>query len=454
MPITSHNPTTGQNIKTYPEISDMELENKIAKSAVAFEIWQNTSLKERAKILLAAQKELTNNAEYYGKIITAEMGKPITEAIAEVKKCGLNCQHYAENGANYLAPEKIASEYAQSYTRFDPLGTILFIMPWNFPFWQVFRMAAPTLMAGNTILLKHASNVPNCALACEEIWRQAGLLEGVFQTLLVGTDKVEKILRDDRVKGVSLTGSEKAGSAVAKIAGEVIKPAVMELGGSDPFIVCEDADINLALSCARATRLLNAGQVCLAGKRFIVQEKIYAEFCNGLKKLFEEYIVGDPSNANTQMGPLVNERARVEIDRQVKESVGQGAKILTGGAPLPGAGYFYAPTVLTDIKSNMPAWQEETFGPVAAIMKFSTDEQAIKIANDSRYGLSGAVFTKSSEKIEKFSVQLKVGNLFINDFVKSDPRFPIGGTKKSGLGRELGKYGIRAFTNIKTVVVK
>ncbi|OGH88423.1 MAG: succinate-semialdehyde dehydrogenase [Candidatus Magasanikbacteria bacterium RIFOXYC2_FULL_42_28] len=454
MPLTSHNPATGQNLKTYLEISDAELENKIAKSATAFESWRQTSFEERARILLAAQAELTNHAEYYGKIITTEMGKPITEAINESKKSGLNCEYYAKNGADFLTPEKIASEYAESYLRFDPLGAILFVMPWNFPFWQVFRMAAPTLIAGNTILLKHASNVPGCALACEKVWRKAGLPDGVFQTLLVGTDKVEKILRDDRVKGVSLTGSERAGSAVAKIAGAEIKPAVMELGGSDPFIVCADANLNLALNAARATRLLNAGQVCLAGKRFLVAEKIYDEFCARLTKLFAEYKIGDPMNMDTQMGPLVSERARTEIDRQVKESIKLGAKILIGGSPLSGPGYFYPPTILSELTANMPAWQEETFGPVAAIMKFSTDDEAIKIANDSRYGLSGAVFTASPERAQKFISKLQVGGIYVNDFFKSDPRFPIGGTKKSGLGRELAKYGIRAFVNVKTVMVK
>ncbi len=454
MAILSHNPTTGKDLKTYSEISEAELEEKIATSASAFENWRAMSFEQRARILLAAQKELTDNAEYYGKIITAEMGKPISQSIAEVKKCGLNCEHYAQNGAVYLSPEKITSEYAESYVCFEPLGPILFVMPWNFPFWQVFRMAAPTLMAGNTILLKHASNVPACALACEEVWQKAGLPQGVFQTLLVGTDKVEKILRDERVKGVSLTGSERAGSAVAKIAGEEIKPVVMELGGSDPFIVCDDADLSSALSCARTTRLLNAGQVCLAGKRFIIQEKIYDEFCAGLAKLFSEYKVGDPLDQATQMGPLVNANARAEIDRQVKESIALGAKILTGGTALPGTGYFYAPTVLSDVSPAMPAWVEETFGPVAAVMKFKNDDEAIKLANDSRYGLSAAVFTDSKQRQEKIISELKVGAIYINDFVKSDPRFPIGGTKKSGLGRELGEYGIKAFTNIKSVIVK
>ena len=386
--------------------------------------------------------------------MTREMGKPITQAVAEVEKCAWNFEHYAEHGEAYLQPQHIETEARESYVQYEPLGTVLLIMPWNFPLWQVFRMAAPVIMAGNAVLLKHASNVPQSALACEEVFKNAGFPEHVFQTLLVGSRDVEGILRDRRVKGVSLTGSEKAGSIVAGIAGEEIKPVVMELGGSDSFIVLEDADVEFACETAKTSRLLNGGQVCISAKRFLVHSSRYKEFCDTLKNVFEDYTVGDPMDEATQMGPMSSEGGLLDIERQVNESVDMGATVLTGGKRIGEIGYFYAPTLLTDVTEDMPAWKEETFGPAAAVMTFDTIDEAIMLANNSDFGLGASLFTQDIQKVKEIIPRIEAGMVFVNGFVKTDPRLPTGGIKRSGVGRELGAWGIRAFTNIKTVWIK
>ncbi len=454
MPIQSLNPATGQVEKTFDALSAEQIEEKLVKADQAFTSWKKTSFVERSKLLLAAAEELKSNARKYGEIMTREMGKPIIQAISEVEKCAWNCEHYAEDGEKYLQAEKIETEASESYVQYEPLGVVLLVMPWNFPLWQVFRMAVPVIMAGNTVVLKHASNVPQSALACEEVCKQAGFPEGVFQTLLIGSRDVEGILRDPRVKGVSLTGSEKAGSIVAGIAGTEIKPVVMELGGSDPFIVLEDADIEFACETARISRLLNGGQVCISAKRFLVHGSRFKDFCDRLKTIFDGYIVGDPMDEKTQMGPMSSEQGMLDIERQVNSSVEMGAKILTGGRRLEREGFFYTPTILTDITPEMPAWEEETFGPVASIISFDTVDEAIAIANNTTFGLGASLFTQDMELAKKVIPQIETGMVFVNGFVKTDPRLPTGGVKRSGVGRELGAWGIRAFTNVKTVWIK
>jgi len=454
MAIQSLNPATGNVEKTFDAISKEELEEKLAKADATFHTWKHAPFAERARLLHAASEEMKKNARAYGEIITAEMGKPIAQATSEVEKCAWNCDHYADNGEAYLQSESIETEASESYVQYDPLGVILLVMPWNFPFWQVFRMAAPVIMAGNTVVLKHASNVPQSALACERVFRNAGFPEGVFQTLLVGSSDVETILRDKRIKGVSLTGSEKAGSIVAGIAGTEIKPVVMELGGSDPFIVLKDADIQLTCEQARISRLLNGGQVCISAKRFLVHSSRAEEFTSKLKDIFEGYTVGDPMDETTQMGPMSSESGLRDIARQVKESVDMGATVLTGGKQLDRDGIFYTPTILTNVTPEMPAWKEETFGPVATVMVFDTIDEAIALANDSSFGLGASLFTNNMDLAKEIIPKLESGMVFVNGFVKTDPRLPTGGIKRSGVGRELGFAGIRAFTNIKTVWVK
>lgn len=451
MPIQTLNPATGTVEKEFDAISAEELQERIARSAAAFSSWKQTTLEERAALMKKASDVLKANAERYAHVMATEMGKPVTQGVGEANKCAWNCEHYAEHAATYLTPEQIATEAGESYVQFDPLGPVLLVMPWNFPLWQVFRMAVPVIMAGNTVLLKHASNVPQCALACQEVFEQAGFPPDVFQTLLVGSRDVETILRDDRVVGVSLTGSERAGGIVASIAGSEIKPAVMELGGSDPFIVLDDADIDLTCKTATTARLLNGGQVCISAKRFIVHESRKEEFVEKLKTAFEGYIVGDPMDEKTQMGPMSSEGGLNDILRQVEESVAAGATLVTGGKRIERDGFFFQPAILTDVTPEMAAWKEETFGPIAAVMTFKTDDEAIQLANDSRFALGASLFTTDMDRAKQLIPQIESGMVFVNSMVKTDPRLPTGGVKKSGIGRELGKWGIRAFTNVKTV---
>lgn len=454
MPIQTLNPATEDVEKTFESLTEQEVENKLQAAQSAYDSWKNTSLEERAVLMMKAAEELRSRAAYYGEFMSKEMGKPIAQAIGEAEKCAWNCEHFAEKAEEYLTPVQIETEASESYVQFDPMGVILFVMPWNFPLWQVFRMAAPVIMAGNTVILKHASNVPQCALACEEVFTNAGFPKGIFQTLLIGSRQVEPILRDRRVKGVSLTGSEKAGAIVSSIAGSEIKPVVMELGGSDPFIVLDDADIDFACDIAKTSRLLNGGQVCISAKRFLVHESKAKEFTTKLKDIFESYIVGDPMDKETQMGPMSSEQGMLDVERQVNESVEQGATLVTGGKRIGEKGFFYAPTIVTDVTREMPVWKEETFGPAAAVMTFKTDEEAIEIANDSDFGLGASLFTTNMDRAKKIIPKIEAGMVFVNGFVKTDPRLPTGGIKRSGVGRELGEWGIRAFTNVKTVWIK
>lgn len=454
MPLISINPTTGETIREFTELTPEQIEAKLALAHSAFQEWKNKSFAERAEKMRKVAEVLRTNAEKYGLVATLEIGKTIKEAKAEVEKCAWVCEYYAENAEKFLTSEQAPSDASTSYIRFDPMGTVLAVMPWNFPYWQFFRFASGTIMAGNTVIMKHASNVQGCAEAIQEAFQLAGFPEGVFHNLPISSGAIENIIRDKRIIGVTLTGSEKAGRAVAAIAADEVKKSVLELGGSDPFIVLEDADIAAAAQAATTSRLLNCGQVCLAAKRFIVVEAVAEQFIAACKTAFESIVVGDPADVDTQMGPLMSTKAVEEIDKQVKSSLEKGARLVTGGQKLDRAGAFYAPTILTDINSSMPAYTEEIFGPVAAVIIVKDEDEAIKIANDSDFGLSASLWTDDKERAEKLAAQIEVGSVFVNNMVKSDPRLPLGGVKRSGFGRELYSFGIREFVNIKSVWIK
>ena len=403
-------------------------------------------MQKAATILDAECREL-------GRLMTLEMGKPIGAAIAEAEKCATACRYYAENAEHFLADQPVKMESGKSWVAFQPIGVVLAIMPWNFPFWQVFRFAAPSLMAGNVGVLKHASNVPQCALAIEEVFRRAGFADGVFQTLLIGSDMVEGIIADKRIAAVTLTGSEGAGRSVASAAGKNLKKSVVELGGSDPFVVMPSADLEQAVSTAVTARMINNGQSCIAAKRFIIHEKIYDEFLKKFVAGVSAIRIGDPMDEKTQLGPLATGTIRDQLDDQVKASVAAGARLATGGKKLHGEGYFYAPTVLTDIPPNAPAAREEFFGPVASVFKAKDLADAIRIANGTSFGLGASAWTREAAERDRFVAEIESGLLFINGMVASDPRLPFGGVKNSGFGRELGEFGIREFVNIKSVRV-
>ncbi len=452
--ITSINPATGQVIKEYEALNEGEILQKIETGQFQFERWKKTSIEARKTLMLNLAEVLKKNKNRYAKAIAMEMGKPISQAVGEVEKCAWVCEYYANETESILKNEMVATDDAESYVRFDPLGIVLAVMPWNYPFWQVFRFLAPALMAGNVGLLKHASNVPECSLLIEEATRDAGFPEGCFQSLLIGSNQVEMIIEDDRVKACTLTGSEHAGSQVAMQSGRKIKPTVLELGGSDPFIVLADADVELSCETAATARLQNAGQSCIAAKRFIVEESIYDSFLEQFKAHFESQIVGDPMDEATTMGPLSSEKALEELDSMVQNSVEKGAKIVTGGKALNREGAFYEPTILVNIQKGMPAYAEEFFGPVALVIKVKNAEEAIQVANDTPFGLGASLWTRDLEKAKQLIPQIDAGAVFVNSMVKSDPRLPFGGVKKSGYGRELSHYGMKAFVNVKTVVIK
>lgn len=448
------NPATEQVIKEYTSLSDIEVERKIATAQEAFFTWRKTSLEERKKLFQKVATYLLDNKQDLGKLITTEMGKPITAAIAEIEKCALVCNYFAENAEAFLKPQIVKTEAKKSQIVFQPLGIIFAVMPWNFPFWQVLRFSAPALMAGNIALLKHASNVSGCSLAIEEIFIKSGFPQGVFQSLLVPANATEKIIRDERIKAITLTGSEKAGTSVAATAGESIKKTVMELGGSDPYIVMDDSDVEKAAVTAVTARLLVTGQVCIAAKRFIVHEKVYDKFLKLFKEKMEQAVIGDPMDPATSVGPLSSEQILKTIDEQVKKSVAKGAKVIMGGKRVNRPGYFYEPTILAEVTKDMPVYYEETFGPVATVIKCESKEDALRIANDTRYGLGASVWTKNDKTAQFFIDGIEVGSVFVNAMVKSDPRLPIGGTKASGYGRELSEYGMKEFVNIKTVWIE
>ena len=450
----SRNPATGEAIRRYEEHDAREVEARIARSFDAWRAWRDVSFDERAAMLERAAGILEAEKRDLGRLMTLEMGKPIKAAIAEAEKCAWACRYYAEHGARFLADEHVETDAELSWVRYEPVGPVLAIMPWNFPFWQVFRFAAPALMAGNTGLLKHASNVPGCALAIEDVVRRAGFPDGVFQTLLVGSDAVDGILADARVRAVTLTGSEGAGRAVGASAGREIKKSVLELGGSDAFVVMPSADLDAALDTAVKARTVNNGQSCIAAKRFIVHASIAERFVAGFVERMRALPVGDPLDEKTEIGPLATEGIRDGLHEQVRASVAAGARVLTGGAPLDGPGWFYAPTVLVDAPAGSPARVDELFGPVATVIVARDADDAIAIANETGFGLGAAAWTRDAAERDRFVRELEAGMVFINAMVASDPRLPFGGVKRSGYGRELGRHGIREFVNAKAVSIQ
>lgn len=455
MAIATINPATGETLQTFEALTDAEIEVKLQQAQAAFVSYRQTSMPQRAQWMQAAANILEQEKERFAKIMTLEMGKPIKAAIAEAEKCAWVCRYYAENAAQFLAEVPVSSDASRSFLRYEPMGAILAVMPWNFPFWQVFRFAAPALMAGNVGLLKHASNVPQCALAIEEIFQKAGFPKGVFQTLLVGSAKVAAIIADDRVKAATLTGSEPAGASLASLAGKHIKKTLLELGGSDPFIVLESADLETAVSTAVAARMLNNGQSCIAAKRFILAESIADEFQTRLVEKFQALKVGDPIDPDTDLGPLATPDILEDLDKQVQICIAKGSKVLTGGQPLSDRpGNYYPATILSDFPPGTPADNEEFFGPVALIFRVKNIDEAIALANGIPFGLGASAWTTVEAERDRLIAELEAGAVFINGLVKSDPRLPFGGIKRSGYGRELGVQGIQEFVNIKTVWVK
>lgn len=455
MAIATINPATGETLQTFEALTDAEIEVKLQQAQAAFVSYRQTSMPQRAQWMQAAANILEQEKERFAKIMTLEMGKPIKAAIAEAEKCAWVCRYYAENAAQFLAEVPVSSDASRSFLRYEPMGAILAVMPWNFPFWQVFRFAAPALMAGNVGLLKHASNVPQCALAIDEIFQKAGFPKGVFQTLLVGSAKVAAIIADDRVKAATLTGSEPAGASLASLAGKHIKKTLLELGGSDPFIVLESADLETAVSTAVAARMLNNGQSCIAAKRFILAESIADEFQSRLVEKFQALKVGDPIDPDTDLGPLATPDILEDLDKQVQICIAKGAKVLTGGQPLSDRpGNYYPATILSDFPPGTPADNEEFFGPVALIFRVKNIDEAIALANGIPFGLGASAWTTVEAERDRLIAELEAGAVFINGLVKSDPRLPFGGIKRSGYGRELGVQGIQEFVNIKTVWVK
>ena len=453
MAIATINPATGKTIRTIEPFSAARVSGCLDRATAAYQTHRRTTFSERAQWMNKAAAILDAECREIGRLMTLEMGKPIGAAIAEAEKCAMACRYYAENAQRFLADQPVDMEGGESWVAFQPIGIVLAIMPWNFPFWQVFRFAAPALMAGNVGVLKHASNVPQCALAIEDVIRRAGFADGVFQTLLIGSDLVEGIVADTRIAAVTLTGSEGAGRSVASAAGRNLKKSVMELGGSDPFVVMPSADLERAVSTAVTARMINNGQSCIAAKRFIIHERIYDEFLKRFVAGVSAIRVGDPMDQKTQLGPLATGAIRDGIDKQVKASVAAGAQLVTGGKKLEAEGFFYAPTVLTDIPSNAPASQDELFGPVASVFKAKDLADAIRIANGTSFGLGASAWTRDAAEQDRFIADIESGLLFINGMVASDPRLPFGGVKSSGFGRELGEFGIREFVNIKSVRV-
>jgi len=451
--IASINPATGQLMKNFEPLSDAQIEEKLALAAHAFTEYRKVAFAERARMMLKAGDILENEKESHARLMTSEMGKTFRSAVDESVKCAWACRYYAQNAERFLADEMVETNAKRSYVKYQPMGPILAVMPWNFPFWQVVRFVAPALMAGNVGLLKHASNVPQCALKLEEIFCRAGFPQGVFQALLIGSKQVDSILADPRIVAATLTGSEQAGIEVGAGAAKRIKKVVLELGGSDPFVVMPSANLDHAVATGVKARIINNGQSCIAAKRFIVAEPIADEFERKFVSQMEALKVGDPFDESTDVGPLATPQGVEDLERDVQKTVAAGGRILTGGTKLDRSGNFYAPTVLTDIPENSPAYREELFGPVASIFRAKSLEDAIRIANDSRFGLGASAWTNDDREQEQLVNELEAGMVFINGMVASDPRLPFGGVKQSGIGRELGPFGIREFTNIKTVSV-
>jgi succinate-semialdehyde dehydrogenase/glutarate-semialdehyde dehydrogenase len=451
MPIATINPATGETLRTFAPLTEPELEARLACAAEAYRRHRRTPIPDRARLMLRAAEILESEKDRFGRLMVTEMGKPLKAAVDEAVKSAWGCRYYAEHAERFLADEIVETSAARSWVRYQPIGPVLAVMPWNFPFWQVFRFAAPALMAGNVGLLKHASNVPQCALAIEEIFSRAGFAEGVFQALLIETDQVKRVIEDPRVAAVTLTGSTGAGGHVASAAGKAIKKTVLELGGSDPFIVLPSADLDTAVKTAVKARVINNGQSCIAAKRFIVHEAIAEEFERRYVAGMEALVVGDPMDPATDVGPLATEAQARTIQAQVEQTVAAGARLLTGGRRLDGPGWYYAPTALAGITPDSPAYHDEVFGPVAMLFRVSSLEDAIRLANDSPFGLGASAWTRDDRERDRLVEELEAGMVFINAMVASDPRIPFGGVKQSGYGRELGPFGMREFLNVKAV---
>jgi len=453
MGITSINPATGEPIATYRELTDAEVFGAVEAAHAAWNDWRTRSFAARGDLLRATARVLRERASDLARLMALEMGKPVVQGRAEVEKCAWGCEHFAEHAEPYLARDVVPTGARRSYVDFEPLGVVLAVMPWNFPLWQVFRFAAPALMAGNTALLKHASNVPGCAIEIEGIVEVAGLPAGVFRNLTIGSEGVRRVIEHRLVRAVTLTGSTPAGAAVAAAAGGVVKKTVLELGGSDAYIVLEDADLERAAEACVAARIVNAGQSCIAAKRFIVVEPRADAFAERFAALVKVKRIGDPLDEATEIGPLARRDLRDGLHRQVADSVARGARAILGGEVPAGPGAYYPPTVLTDVGPGMPAYDEELFGPVAAILRARDEDDAIRMANDTPFGLGAAVFTRDAERGERVAREIDAGSVYVNAQVASDPRLPFGGIKASGYGRELGAYGIKEFTNAKTILV-
>jgi len=453
MQIQSINPATEETLKTFNEFTSGQIDAALEQAHQASRHWRATSFAQRVDHMRGLAQALRTEKKHWASLITAEMGKPIVESEAEIEKCAWNCDFYAEHAERFLAPETVPTSAIESYVEFEPLGVVLAIMPWNFPFWQVFRFLAPALMAGNSSVLKHASNVPQCALAIEEVVRRAGFPQGLFRTLLVSGSAMAGIIADQRVQAITLTGSSAVGADVAATAGRHIKKQVLELGGSDPFIVLADADVDEAARTGARARNQNTGQSCIAAKRFIVENAVADAFVAKFAEAVRALRIGDPADRATNVGPLARRDLREDLIRQVEGARAKGAHVITGGSPLNGKGYFFAPTVLDEVTVDSPVFKEETFGPVAAVVRARDVEEAIRLANDSEYGLGASLWTRDLSRAKDIAPRIEAGSVFVNAMVASDPRLPFGGIKHSGYGRELGEFGIREFTNIQTVCI-
>ena len=451
MSIATVNPATGETIRTFEPLTDAALDERLALAGAAFHRWRRTPVAERAAVVRRAGEILERRKGEYARLMTLEMGKTLRAAEEEAAKCAVGCRYYADHAEAFLTPTPVEGGGRDEYVAYEPLGVVLAVMPWNFPFWQVIRFAAPALVAGNVGLLKHASNVPQCALALEALFADAGAPAGVFQTLLIGADRVERVLVDPSVAAATLTGSERAGGQVAATAGAHVKKTVLELGGSDPFVVLPSADVARAADVAVKARAINNGQSCIAAKRFIVADEVYDEFRDRFVRGMRALTVGDPMAPTTDVGPLASASIRDDLAGQVERSVAMGARLLTGGRAPAGPGHFYEPTVLENVPPDAPAAREETFGPVAALFRVADADEAIRVANDTPFGLGASVWTRDRGEAERFAREIESGQVFVNAMVASDPRFPFGGVKTSGYGRELGPFGLREFVNIKTV---
>jgi len=454
MAFESFNPATGKLLEKFAEASEAEVEQALAATQTAFLAWRERPIAERSALLHEVAKRLRARAGEHAQTMALEMGKPLAQGEAEVEKCAWVCDYYAEHAARMVAPEPRATDAKKSFIRFDPIGVVFAVMPWNFPFWQVYRFAAPALMAGNTALLKHAPNVPRCALAIEATFREAGLPDGAFRNVFVEPERTAGIIADARVQAVTLTGSERAGAAVAALAGRAIKKAVLELGGNDPFIVLADADVEKAARVAADARLINSGQSCIAAKRFIVVDEIADRFLEAFAAAMKERVMGDPLDRATYIGPQAREDLRVNLARQVEQSLRRGAKLVLGGRVPRGMGSFYPATVLSAVEAGMPAFDEETFGPVAAVIRARDESHAVGLANQSPFGLGASLWTADRDRAERLAARIDAGAVFVNAMVKSDPRMPFGGIKRSGYGRELSEHGLREFVNVKSVWIE